>query len=248
MSAPMKFPSAEIWKLAPVAEQFLSIRAGIPLAQEQIGIMLTMLASKGKPVERFLDLGCGNGILGAAVLGRYPASHGVLADFSEPMLEQARKSLAEYSSQLEFLNLDYSDPSWVGSVQSAELFDAIVSGYSIHHQSDIRKREIYAEIFSLLRPGGWFVNVEHIAPATELVTEIFENHIIDAKVALEISTGGSQTRTEIAEAFYRRQDRDVNILTPIETQLTWLRELGYEDVDCYFRVYSLAVFGGRRPN
>jgi tRNA (cmo5U34)-methyltransferase len=244
----MKPASAEVWKLAPVAEQFLSIRAGIPLAEEQIGIMLTILASKNEPVKRFLDLGCGNGILGAAILGRYPASHGVLADFSEPMLEQARKDLAEYSSQLEFLNLDYANPAWVDSVQSSAPFDAIVSGYSIHHQPDVRKCEIYAEIFSLLRPSGWFVNVEHIAPATELVTEIFENHIIDAKVALELSTGGPQTRAEIAEAFHRRQDKDVNILAPIETQLTWLRELGYEDVDCYFRIYSLAVFGGRRPN
>jgi tRNA (cmo5U34)-methyltransferase len=244
----MKSASAEVWKLAPVAEQFLSIRAGIPLAGEQIGIMLTILASRNEPVERFLDLGCGNGILGAAVLGRYPASHGVLVDFSEPMLEQAHKSLAEYSSKLEFLNLDYADPAWVGSVRPSAPFDAIVSGYSIHHQPDVRKREIYAEIFGLLRPGGWFVNVEHIAPAVELVTEIFENHIIDARVALEISTGGPQTRAEIAEAFYHRQDKDVNILAPIETQLTWLRELGYEDVDCYFRIYSLAVFAGRRPN
>jgi tRNA (cmo5U34)-methyltransferase len=239
--------NAEVWKLAPVAEQFLSIRAGIPLAQEQIGIMLTILAAKNEPVERFLDLGCGNGILGAAVLGRYPASHGVLADFSEPMLEQARKGLAEFASQLEFLNLDYSDPVWVEAVRSTQPFDAIVSGYSIHHQPDSRKREIYAEIFNLLRLGGWFVNVEHIAPATELVTEIFENHIIEARVALEVSMGGPQSRAEIAEAFYRRQDRDVNLLTPIETQLTWLRELGYTDVDCYSRIYSLAVFAGRRP-
>jgi tRNA (cmo5U34)-methyltransferase len=92
--------SAEVWKLAPVAEQFLSIRAGIPLAQEQISIMLSILASRGEPVKRFLDLGCGDGILGAAVLERYPDSHGVLADFSEPMLAQARQSLAEYASQL----------------------------------------------------------------------------------------------------------------------------------------------------
>jgi len=90
--------------------------------------------------------------------------------------------------------------------------------------------------------------VEHIAPATELVTEIFENHIIEAKVASELSSGGPLTRAEIAEAFHRRQDKDVNILAPVETQLTWLRELGYEDVDCYFRIYALAVFGGRRPN
>ena len=27
----------------------------------------------------------------------------------------------------------------------------------------------------------------------------------------------------------------------------WLREIGYEEVDCYFRIYELAVFAGRRP-
>jgi tRNA (cmo5U34)-methyltransferase len=238
---------ADVWRLAPVAEQFLSIRAGIPLAQEQIGVMLAILASRGEPLERFLDLGCGDGILGAAVLGRYPSSCGILADFSEPMLEQARKGLREYASQLDFLNLDYADPAWVRAVTASAPFDAVVSGYSIHHQPDARKREVYAEIFRLLQPGGWFVNVEHIAPATELVTEMFESHIIEAKVADELRTGGPKTRAEIEKAFHNRPDKEANMLTPVETQCAWLREIGFTDVDCYFRIYSLAVFAGRRP-
>jgi tRNA (cmo5U34)-methyltransferase len=247
VNEPITPPSADVWKLAPVAEQFLSIRAGIPLAQEQIGIMLALLASRDEPVERFLDLGCGDGILGAAILGRYPESRGVLADFSEPILVKAREVLGIFASQLEFLNLDYSDLAWMNAVRPTAPFDAIVSGYSIHHQPDARKREIYAEIFDLLRPGGWFVNVEHVLPATELVTEIFEKHIIDARVAQEISTGGPKTRAEIAEAFHSRQDKAVNLLAPVEAQCAWLREIGYQDVDCYFRIYSLAVFAGRRP-
>lgn len=238
-------PTSDIWKLAPVAEQFLSIRAGIPLAQEQISIMLNILA-QGKPVQRFLDLGCGNGILGAAILGQYQNSRGTLADFSDVMLAEARKSLAEFSARLEFINADFSAPDWVKPL-AGESFDAIVSGYAIHHQPDSRKHEIYAEIFSLLNPGGWFVNVEHIEPASNLAAEMLETHIIDAKVELESKTGGTQTREQIAEAFYKRQGRDVNILAPIETQLAWLREIGYADVDCYFRIYALAVFAGRRP-
>jgi hypothetical protein len=27
----------------------------------------------------------------------------------------------------------------------------------------------------------------------------------------------------------------------------WLREIGYVDVDCYFKSFEFAVFGGRRP-
>jgi SAM-dependent methyltransferase len=209
--------------------------------------MLAILASRDEPVMRFLDLGCGDGILGAAVLGQYPQSRGILADFSEPMLVEARKNLRDFASQLEFLDVDYADLAWAQSVEHGAPFDAVVSGYSIHHQPDDRKLEIYAEIFDLLRPGGWFVNVEHIAPAAELVTEMFESHIIEARIAEEIRTGGPQTREQITQAFHSRQDKQLNKLLPVETQCGWLRELGYEDVDCYFRIYSLAVFAGRRP-
>lgn len=240
-------PITEVWKLAPVVEQFLSIRAGIPMAQEQIAMMLAILASRGEPVTRFLDLGCGDGILGAAILGRYPQSSGILADFSEPMLAQARENLKDFAAQLEFMNVDYADPAWTQLVEHGAPFDAVVSGYSIHHQPDARKLEIYAEIFDLLQPGGWFVNVEHVAPAAELVTEMFESHIIEARVAEEIRAGGPQTREQITQAFHSRQDKQLNKLLPVETQCGWLRELGYEDVDCYFRIYSLAVFAGRRP-
>ena len=88
-----------------------------------------------KPIESFLDLGSGDGILGAALLGEYPAVRGVLADFSEPMLEQAREQLKEYADQLGFENIDYGNPEWVGRMQAYRPFDAVVSGYSIHHQS-----------------------------------------------------------------------------------------------------------------
>ena len=98
----------------------------------------------------------GDGILGAAIVGTYPKSRGVLADFSEPMLAQARAGLKEHAAQLVFENIDYGEPAWVTRMQSYGPFDAIVSGYSIHHQADARKRAIYAEIHALLKPGGWF--------------------------------------------------------------------------------------------
>ena len=38
-----------------------------------------------------------------------------------------------------------------------------------------------------------------------------------------------------------------NILAPVGDQCDWLREIGFEDVDCYFKIFELAVFGGRKP-
>ncbi|HLO31392.1 MAG TPA: class I SAM-dependent methyltransferase [Anaerolineales bacterium] len=237
-----------IWKLPAIVDRFLSYRAAIPLAQEQIGVMMSILKTREQTMERFMDLGCGDGILGAALLGEYPSSRGVLVDFSEPMLEQAREQLKEYDSQLTFENLDYGDPAWVNRMQANGLFDAIVSGYSIHHQPDARKRQIYAEIFSLLKPGGWFVNIEHIAPAASLATDLFNNHIIAGYYAIEQRNGGTRTRAEMADVYMKRPDKDANKLLSVDLQCAWLREIGYEEVDCYFRIYELAVFAGRKPN
>ena len=239
---------AEVWKLGPIVERYLGLRADLPLAQEQIGVMLAILTTRPEPVSRFLDLGCGDGILGAALLGAYPESRGVLADFSAPMLVQARECLQEFAPQLEFLNLDYSDPAWVQAVKHAGPFDAIVSGYSIHHQPDERKKAIYTGIFDLLAPGGWFVNIEHIAPASKVAKNLFENHFIDALYARQLQAGGTQTRQQVGEAFLSGTERAANILAPVDVQCEWLRGTGFEEVDCYCRIYELAVFAGRKPD
>lgn len=238
----------EVWKLPAIVDRFLSYRAAIPLAQEQIGVMMSILRTPEKPVEMFLDLGCGDGILGAAILGAWPSARGVLVDFSDPMLAQAREQLKEYAGQLNFANLDYGDPAWVNEMRLYKPFDAIVSGYSIHHQPDARKRELYSEIFSLLKPGGWFVNIEHVSSAAQLNIDLFEHHYVSARYAMETQNGSARTFEQISEEYRTRPDQAANILAPVELQCDWLREIGYEEVDCYFRIYELAVFAGRKPN
>lgn len=238
----------EVWKLPAIVDRYLSYRAAIPLAQEQIGVMMSILRTRYEPFENFLDLGCGDGILGATILGYYPSARGVLVDFSEPMLRQAREQLKDYEAQLSFEDLDYGDPAWVNAIQTLGPFDAIVSGYSIHHQPDERKLEIYREIFSLLHPGAWFVNIEHVASEAMTNIDLFEDHYVSARYIIEKQHGGTRSFEEIADEYKNRPDKAANILAPVEQQCDWLRDIGYEEVDCYFRIYELAVFAGRKPN
>ena len=237
----------KVWKLPAIVTRYLSYRAAIPMAQEQISVMLSILKTSEKPIESFMDLGCGDGILGAALLGEYASARGVFVDFSEPMLEQAGEQLKDYTGQLSFENLDYGDPAWLKKVHAYAPFNAIVSGYSIHHQPDSRKRRVYEEIFSLLEPGGWFINIEHVSSVSQLNIDLFENHYVAARYAIEQNEGGSRTFDQLAEEYKNRPDKAANNLAPTETQCDWLREIGYEEVDCYFRIYELAVFGGRKP-
>lgn len=237
-----------VWKSDAVVNIFLeSVRGGIPFADTQIDILLRLMEARGEPVEGFADLGCGNGILASATLARHPHARGVLVDFSEPMLEQARLHLSAHSSQLRFVSADLGKPPWVNVVRDQAPLDVILSGFAIHHQPDERKRELYQEIFSLLKPGGLFVNIEHVASATPWLESIFDEHFIDTLHAFHTRRGSDRSRTDIASQYYYRPDKAANILAPVETQCQWLREIGFQDVDCYFKVFELAVFGGRRP-
>jgi len=33
----------------------------------------------------------------------------------------------------------------------------------------------------------------------------------------------------------------------VEVQCEWLRDAGFIDVDCFFKAFELAIFGGKRP-
>ncbi len=234
----------EVWKKSALAATFLEgVRGAIPLAAEQLDIMVRLIAAGSKPVNRFLDLGCGDGALAAALIERFPDAEGVLADFSEPMLEAARKRFSGHAGPLYFVGADYGVPAWTELVAPWAPFDAIVSGFSIHHQPDTRKREVYAEIFGLLRPGGMFLNLEHVSSPAGWIVTAYDDLFIDHLWRFH----SGKTRAEAMDQYYQRKDQGANILAPLELQCGWLREIGFIDVDCFFKILELAVFGGRRP-
>ena len=226
-----------IWKSAGLTRQFLhGVRGAIPLAEKQIEVMLRLLASRRQPVRRFLDLGCGDGVLGAAVLERFPKATGLFVDFSEPMLAVCREKLAAiggprsvvaageertryFAAQHRLraslhttLLVDYGKPSWVKAVADAGPFDAVISGFSIHHQPDRRKRALYREIYRLLAPCGWFVNIEHVAPATPLTGRLFDEAMVESIHRQQPHL----SRATIRRRFVKRADRTANILAPVE--------------------------------
>jgi ubiquinone/menaquinone biosynthesis C-methylase UbiE len=237
-----------VWQSAEVAHNFLQgMRGAMPLANEQFDVMLRVIRAARSQPGSFLDVGCGDGIVGHAILSQCPEAHGVFLDFSKPMIEAAKSKLAGKYPKLTFVAQDYGLPEWVHSVQPYAPFDAIVSGYSIHHQPDQRKREIYEEIFSLLKPGGVFLNIEHVAPPSTWVERLFDELYIDARHHWNQANGVVKTREEVAQEFHNRQDKQANILAPLEAQCDWLRDIGFIHVDCFLKIFELALFGGVRP-
>lgn len=244
----MSFINYKVWKSKEVSEKYLSgVRGAVPLAQVQIEIMVRIVASCNMKIEKILDIGCGDGVLTAAVFQQYPYASGVLLDISEPMLQAAKEKLVNYKDKLDFLLLDYGDSRWVERVKTAGPFDVIISGFSIHHQSDDRKQELYSEIFELLKSGGLFLNLEHVSSSSDWGSSLFDEYFIDSLYNMHLQNDAGKTRHEVADELYRRDDKAANILAPVERQCEWLRNIGFQDVDCYFKVFELALFGGRKP-
>lgn len=238
------------WQSGTLVGTYLDgVRGAIPLAREQIDILARLAQAAVPNATAVLDLGCGDGILGHALLDAYGEARPVvvLADFSPPMLDAARGRLSGHSNA-RFLVADYADRHWTRLVTAPPLpnrYDVIVSGFSIHHQHDEQKRRIYGDVFDLLTPGGIFLNLEHVASASRWGEIQFETYFIDALHHFHAPRG--KTRDEVAADFYHRPDKAANRLTLVETQCEWLRDIGFANVDCYFKVFELALFGGIRP-
>jgi SAM-dependent methyltransferase len=172
---------------------------------------------RGAP--RILDLGTGDGRLLALLQAQRPRMLGVGLDFSALMLAAARERFPG-DGPMELVEHDLTEPLPV-----LGRFDAIVSSMAIHHLEHERKRSLYAEIFDLLEPGGTFANFEHVASPSHRL------HV----------------------AFYAAIDEPLEHEDPsdrlldVETQLAWLREIGFVDVDCYWKWLETALLIGVRP-
>jgi ubiquinone/menaquinone biosynthesis C-methylase UbiE len=109
-----------------------------------------------------LDIGGGYGVVSREVLDARPRARIVFHDFSEPMFEHARERLADALDRVTFVQADLRDPGWVEKVGGP--FDGVVSSLAIHNVRDAgRIKAVYGEVFSLVAPGGCFLNVDSVA-------------------------------------------------------------------------------------
>ena len=207
--------SVNRWPDVDHALAYLSRVDTIPHRTEGEATLLELLPPKP---TRVLDIGTGDGRLLALVRTARPKTLGIGVDFSPPMLERARQRFAN-DVDVEIVEHDLDKP-----LPSLGGFDLVVSSFAIHHVEDRRKKELYAEVFEVLDPGGVFLNLEHVASATpDLHLEFLD--------VLDIAP---------------ENDDPSNKLAPLDVQLDWLRAIGFTQVDCFWKWRELALLAGRK--
>jgi SAM-dependent methyltransferase len=177
----------------------------------------TLLEFLPEDARRILDLGSGGGRLLGLVKAARPEAEFVALDFSPTMLETLGKTFRTDRS-VTIVAHDFEK-----KLPAMGEFDAVISSFAIHHVAHERKRTLYQEIFQLLKAGGIFCNLEHVdSPNTKL-------------------------HQEFLQAMGWLDEDPSNKLLDLETQLEWLREIGFADVDCHWKWRELALFAGVKP-
>ena len=210
-----KSPTYSEWQTVEHALAYLARADKLPHRTEGERVLLDQIPEN---VKRVLDLGTGDGRTLALVKVKCRNAEGVALDFSDPMLERAKKRFAGEKS-IKIVKHDLSVPLPASALGS---FDAVTSSLAIHHLTHERKRQLYQEIFQLLNPSGVFCNLDRVASST---------------LALHLKY--IKSTNQLPE-----QEDPSNKLLDVETQLKWLREIGFDDVDCYWKWMEQALLVG----
>ena len=206
--------SAKEWSSPQNALAYLNVADNLPHRSEGESVLIDHLPENTK---RVLDLGTGDGRLIRLIKANRPDIEEALAvDVSPTMLKSAREHFAGDSS-VNIINHYLSQP-----LPDLGYFDAVVSSFAIHHLKHERKHALYEEIYDIINPTGVFCNLEHVAsPSVEL-------HVRFLK----------------AIGYTPEKEDRANRLLRMEIQLGWLKDIGFVEVDCYWKWLEMALLIG----
>jgi tRNA (cmo5U34)-methyltransferase len=188
------------------------------------------IADANSNSPNILDLGAGTGLFSSLILQKYPEAKITLIDISEKMLEIAKSRLKG------FANVDYVLDDYTNFI-SHEKYDIIISALSIHHLADTNKLELYKNTYLNLKNKGVFINADQVLGDTSFIESLYKN---DWKKKVEAS---GLSNEEIESAYERTK---LDRMSDLKTQINWLQEIGFADVDCVFKYFNFVVLYGRK--
>lgn len=231
--------NASIWKSDAAVEGWVSEteeREKARLAQWRL--MGQLLPFSADQAFTFLDLGAGTGSAAKVILGLYPRSTAVLADYSPQMIQEGGQALGEFAGRFRYVTFDMLADPWPAMIPDP--LDAVVTSLCIHHLPDDRKRTVFVEIFDHLAPGGWYLNYDPVAPSDPAVEAAWERAID------RWDPVAAQKRHHRTPEEQGRWENHLRYIVPLDRQIDYLKAAGFEAIDVYWKRLDHVIYGGRR--
>jgi len=232
--------NAAIWKSDRGLSHWMSTAADREQRRrDQRRLMAELLPFADDEYFTFVDLGAGTGAAARAVLDRYSAAQAILADFSPQMIDEGTRALAAYAGRYSYVEFDLAGGPWPSKIP-AEV-GAVITSMCVHHLPDERKRQLFGEILSRLRPGGWYLNFDPVA-AEDPGVEAAWQRVSDREDPTEATKRANRTPEQ-----QLRYENHVRHMLPLAPQLDFMRGAGFDAVDVYWKHLDHVIYGGRRP-
>jgi tRNA (cmo5U34)-methyltransferase len=216
----------------------------VPARAEQLATLLALLPFSPDTPFHLVEIGCGEGILSAALLACFPQTTVTALDGSAQMCAVTRQRLQQFGNRAHVSLFDLASAAWYPHLHHA---DAVLSSLCLHHLADAAKRALYAEIHRRTSPRAALLVADLVAPAHPLVNALFAATWDRAAAAQSLAHTGSLegfARFQQAEWNHYRYPDPVDQPSPLFDQLQWLKAAGFAVVDCFWMQAGHAIFGG----
>jgi tRNA (cmo5U34)-methyltransferase len=205
-------------------------------------VMLDLLTTLTSSQSTLLELGAGTGLFTEKLLKSNHFREIYATDGAPAMLQVARQALEAEQILLHFVQLDFTT-DWSG-LFAGMVFDGITSSIALHHAAD--KLHLFQQIFSLLKPQGVFVLGDHMTGASAWTEHFIKRERAIIRLGRENKENDEQLQ-EIMLMDEERGRKEGNLCESIAQYQLYLNQSGFEDVECIWRDYWLAVFVARKP-
>jgi SAM-dependent methyltransferase len=224
-----------------------------PDRSERFFTLISLLKSKYKEPKYILDLGCGTGSLMAKCVEAFPSVHVVGVDLDFTLLHLAKARLAKRTSNFSIIEADLRTFLWDSSLPTE--FDAIISATALHWLSEIELANLYGKIFKLLKNSGFFLNADHVGSTDSVI----QNRWKSQKYKIVNQKSDSENPWELFWKEYLStfdptdvEKRQIRLGTwngiedglPLDWHFEKLKSIGFKHVDCFYRFFSDAIYGG----
>lgn len=188
-----------------------------------------------------LDLGSGDGILTELLLGLDPELRATLVDSSPEMIKAAKKRLSGFKD-VEFLELGFDE--FIGKRPELPGFDLAYSSLALHHLTPARRSELFAYVYSILKPGAFFVNMDLVRPASGDFSDWYQEIRKEQTGRMEEQRGLKGAFDEFLEM--ESDPEHHQGLGTLDNELGALKDAGFSQVDCVYKDGLFAVCAARK--
>ncbi|MDQ3662920.1 MAG: class I SAM-dependent methyltransferase [Actinomycetota bacterium] len=212
----------------------------VPARAEQIATLACLIPYSVEEAFTAIDLGCGQGALGATILRCYPRASLVALDGSPAMLRKAAALLSFAGERAVTAPFELDSSEWL------ELIDGtgcVLSSLALHHLDGPAKKHLFQRLHDRISARGALLMADLVDPQMPQARDLFAQ-TWDRSARDQAGSGAGFERFLETHwnHFYFPGEGDTP--SPLYDQLRWLEGAGFAAVDCFWMQAGHAIYGG----